>query len=87
MKGRRIKGRQGDLGSTTISRDVEYSVEVSRTIGWTMMDGDVPEEYEAGAAALLPATVKAEISTPLNKNSFHQLLFIRLTPLQHRNSL
>lgn len=66
MKARRLQSSQ-------ISR--EYSVEVSRTIGRTMMDEE-PKESEADAAAFLPATVKAElkISKALNMGSFHQVL-------------
>lgn len=48
-----------------------------------MMDGEMPEEYEAGAAALLPAAVKAEeISTPRAK-----LLLVPATPSQRGRSL
>lgn len=43
-----------------ISREDDCSIEVSRTFGWTMMDGEEPNDYDdAGAAAFLPATVKS----------------------------
>lgn len=70
------KGKAKRLQSSKISRGGEYSVEVSRTIGWTMMNGEEPKESEADAAAFLPATVKAElkISTKLNMSSLHKML-------------
>lgn len=56
MKGRRVKVRSPQFSK--ISREADYSVDVSRTIGWTLMDREGPDESEAGTAAFLPATVK-----------------------------
>lgn len=49
-------------------------MEVSRTIGWTMMDGAEPNKSGAAAAAFLPATVKAELTiyTMQNTSCLHK---------------
>ena len=63
-KKERIKGKARRRQSSRISREGEYSVEVSRTIGWTMMDEE-PKESEADAAAfLLPDFHKANHEFP-----------------------
>lgn len=58
MKGLQDKRKADRLQSTTISREGDNSVEVSRTIGWTMMDGAEPNKSGAAAAAFLPAKSK-----------------------------
>lgn len=54
---------------------------MSRTIGWTMMDGEGPKEPEADATVFLPAAVGAELKIPLSlyMSSLHHVLLFPLS--------
>lgn len=56
MKSREVKGKARRLQSPKVSRGREYSVGVSRTIGWTMMDGEERSKCGAATVVVLPAT-------------------------------
>lgn len=67
MKGREGGGKARRLQSSNISKEGQFSVDVSRTIGWTMVEEEEPEKSEADAAAFLPDTGRSEenISTTM----------------------